>query len=195
MKAICFACLLLGMSSHLFGQRLTYCIDRHWKFYPGDTTGAQQPGFDDHTWRILDLPHDWSIEGTFQKDAPVGGRGGYLPAGIGWYRRTLTLPASARGKEIHIRFDGVYMNSEVWVNGHSLGKRPNGYISFIYTLTPYLRAGQNIIAVRVDNSLQPNSRWYSGSGIYRHVWLVGHLCHYASGGQRSCDGSGQNNCR
>lgn len=171
MKAICFACLLLGMSSHLFGQRLTYCIDRHWKFYPGDTTGAQQPGFDDHTWRILDLPHDWSIEGTFQKDAPVGGRGGYLPAGIGWYRRTLTLPASARGKEIHIRFDGVYMNSEVWVNGHSLGKRPNGYISFIYTLTPYLRAGQNIIAVRVDNSLQPNSRWYSGSGIYRHVWL------------------------
>src|SRR5580658_5174505 len=165
------ACLLMALSLIAHGQRLTYNLDRNWKFYLGDTTHADEPGFNDRTWRNVSLPHDWSIEGTFNKDAPAGGRGGYLPTGIGWYRKTLTLPAAAKGKNISIRFDGVYMNSEVWINGHLLGKRPNGYISFGYELTPWLRTGKNVIAVRVDNSLQPNSRWYSGSGIDCHVWL------------------------
>jgi beta-galactosidase len=146
-------------------------LDQSWKFYQGDTSLASTTTFNDKTWRSVDLPHDWSIEGPFAHDAPTGGGGGYLPTGIGWYRKTFALPSSARGKQVSIQFDGVYMNSEVWINGHSLGKRPNGYISFVYDLTPFLKRGSNTIAVRVDNSNQPNSRWYSGSGIYRNVWL------------------------
>jgi beta-galactosidase len=172
MKAIYFlACLLPALNLTGYGQRLTYNMDRNWKFYLGDTTHANEPHFNDRTWRTVDLPHDWSIEGTFNKDAPASGRGAYLPTGIGWYRKTLTLPAATKGKLISIRFDGIYMNSMVWINGHLLGRRPNGYITVIYKLTPWLHSGTNVIAVRVDNSLQPNSRWYSGSGIDRHVWL------------------------
>ena len=122
----------------------------------------------------LNLPHDWSIEGEFSEKNPAGFGGGALPGGIGWYRKTFTLPATANGKSVFIDFDGVYRNSEVWINGHYLGKRPYGYISFEYELSPYLNYGnqKNVIAVKVDNSQQPNSRWYSGSGIYRNVWLT-----------------------
>ncbi len=146
-------------------------IDANWKFNLGDAKDAQNITFNDAAWRNLDLPHDWSIEGEFDQKAPTGGGGGYLPTGIGWYRKTFKLPATAKGKQVAIQFDGVYQNSEVWINGHYLGKRPNGYISFVYDLTPYLKANNNVLAVKVDNSKQPNSRWYSGSGIYRHVWL------------------------
>ncbi len=146
-------------------------MDRNWKFFLGDDKAASDINFNDNSWRLLDLPHDWSIEGEFKKDEPTGGGGGYLPTGMGWYRKQFVLPPSVKGKQISIQFDGVYMNSEVWINGHSLGKRPNGYISFVYDLTPYLTKGKNTLAVKVDNSKQPNSRWYSGSGIYRHVWL------------------------
>jgi len=152
-------------------SRYHLLMDRNWRFFLDDDSTASRTAFNDNAWRVLDLPHDWSIEGEFKKDAPTGGGGGYLPTGIGWYRKQFALPSSVRGKQISIQFDGVYMNSEVWINGHLLGKRPNGYISFIYDLTPYLTKGKNTIAVRVDNSEQPNSRWYSGSGIYRHVWL------------------------
>jgi beta-galactosidase len=152
-------------------SRYHLLMDRNWKFLLGDDKAAPETNFDDHTWRLLDLPHDWSIEGEFKKDAPTGDGGGYLPTGIGWYRKQFALPSVAHGKQVSIQFDGVYMNSEVWINGHHLGKRPNGYISFVYDLTPYLITGKNTLAVRVDNSEQPNSRWYSGSGIYRHVWL------------------------
>jgi len=137
----------------------------------GDDSSASKTAFNDNSWRLLDLPHDWSIEGEFKKDSPTGGGGGYLPTGIAWYRKEFVLPSSVHGKQVSIQFDGVYMNSEVWINGHYLGKRPNGYISFVYDLTPYIIKGKNTLAVRVDNSEQPNSRWYSGSGIYRHVWL------------------------
>jgi beta-galactosidase len=146
-------------------------MDRNWRFFLGDDKTASDNSFNDKGWRTLDLPHDWSIEGEFKKEEPTGGGGGYLPTGIGWYRKQFKLPPSAKGKLVNIQFDGVYMNSEVWINGHYLGKRPNGYISFVYDLTSYLTTGTNTIAVRVDNSNQPNSRWYSGSGIYRHVWL------------------------
>jgi len=146
----------------------------NWKFILGDPAGAEAPNYSDDTWRILDLPHDWSIEGEFSKDNPAGTSGGALPDGIGWYRKSFTLPLSDTGKKVFVEFDGVYMNSTVWVNGHFLGKRPYGYISFQYELTPYLKYGQekNVLAVRVDNEKQPASRWYSGSGIYRNVWLT-----------------------
>jgi beta-galactosidase len=149
-------------------------MDFGWKFLLGDPAGAQAEKFDESGWRAVDLPHDWSIAGSFDENAPAGGGGGYLPTGIGWYRKIFRIPDSLKGKKIAIDFDGVYEDSEVWINGHSLGKRPFGYIGFSYDLTPYLNFGQqdNVIAVRVDNSVQPNSRWYSGSGIYRHTWLT-----------------------
>lgn len=145
-----------------------------WKFALSDSVqDYSSPDSDDSTWRILSLPHDWSIEGDFSLDNPST-PGGALPGGIGWYRKTFTLPETDRGKVVYVDFDGVYRNSEVWINGHSLGFRPNGYVSFRYDLTPYLRYGSqpNVIVVKADNSEQPNSRWYSGSGIYRNVWLV-----------------------
>ena len=148
-------------------------FDDGWKFSRGDFPGAQAPEFRDDPWSAVDLPHDWSIAGPYAEQEPTGGSGGYLPTGIGWYRKTFTLPSSAAGKRVQISFDGVYQRSEVWLNGQSLGMRPYGYISFAYDLTPHLKPdGPNVLAVRVDNSLQPNSRWYSGSGIYRHAWLV-----------------------
>jgi len=145
-----------------------------WKFHLGDVLDGQNPRFDDATWRDLSLPHDWSIEGEFSEDNPATPGGGALPGGIGWYRKSFQANSQDSGKLFYIRFDGVYQNSEVWINGHSLGIRPNGYISFQYDLTPSLNFGNsldNVLAVRVANSPQPNSRWYSGSGIYRNVWL------------------------
>lgn len=145
-----------------------------WRFQPGDVQTAQLPEFDDSGWRILNLPHDWSIEGEFSKDHPAKVNGGALPTGIAWYRKNFQVDHSWQQKMVFIDFDGVYRNSEVWINGHFLGKRPYGYSSFRYNLTPFLKFdGQaNHLAVRVDNSTQPNSRWYTGSGIYRNVWLV-----------------------
>jgi len=145
-----------------------------WKFHLGDILHGEDPQLDDRSWRILDLPHDWSIEGEFRADHPATPGGGALPGGIGWYRKTFFLPEADRGKLIFVDFDGIYRNGEIWINGYYLGKRPYGYSSFRYELTPYLHYGDtsNVIAVRVDNSQQPNSRWYSGSGIYRNVWLV-----------------------
>ncbi|MEP6911695.1 MAG: beta-galactosidase GalB [bacterium] len=151
----------------------TINFNKDWRFNLGDVTNGQALDLDDSKWRALNLPHDWSIEGEFSEKNPAGFNGGALPGGIGWYRKTFNLPEAAKGKFVFIDFDGVYRNSEVWINGHFLGKRPYGYISFQYDLTPYLNvAGKNVIAVKVDNSQQPNSRWYSGSGIYRNVWLT-----------------------
>ncbi len=172
-------------SGQVHGQgRQRLLMDFGWKFTLGDPTGAEKTDFDDSKWRELDLPHDWSIEGPFQQDAPTGGSGGYLPTGVGWYRKHFTLTEDASDRSVWIEFDGVYMNSDVWLNGHHLGNYPFGYNSFHYDLAPYLAKGENILAVRVDNSLQPNTRWYSGSGIYRHVWLTVanplHLAHWGT---------------
>jgi beta-galactosidase len=143
-----------------------------WKFNRGDVTNAQATSFNDSSWTSLDLPHDWSISLAFDQSSPGGSSNGYLDGGIGWYRKTFTLDQSSNGKEILIDFDGVYMNSQVWINGTSLGTRPYGYTSFEYDLTPYVSfTGNNVIAVKVNNN-QPNSRFYSGSGIYRNVWLT-----------------------
>ncbi len=155
-------------------QRQRYAMDPGWRFVVGDPAGADRPGFDDRSWRRVDLPHDWSIEGAPSEPAPGGGSMGYFPSGIGWYRKAFRLPDGARGRdrEVWLEFDGVYMNSDVWINGHHLGRRPFGYASFGYDVTDHLVSGVNVVAVRVDNSRQPNSRWYTGSGIYRHVWLT-----------------------
>ena len=152
-------------------QRQRLSMDPGWRFTLGDPAGAERPGFDDRQWRRLDLPHDWSIEGTSRQDAPAGGRGGFFPTGIGWYRKAFRVPAAAKGRVVWLEFDGVYMNSDVWINGFHLGTRPYGYSSFAYDVTQHLVSGVNVVAVRVDNSRQPNSRWYTGSGIYRHTWL------------------------
>jgi beta-galactosidase len=148
-------------------------IDFDWKFTKGNVDNAQTVRFDDSEWQSVDLPHDWSIYGPFDTKAESGRSGAYLPTGVGWYRKTLTIPAADNGKQISIEFDGVYEYSEVWFNGHSLGLRPYGFISFSYDVTPYVNfSGENTIAVKVDNSRQTNCRWYSGSGIYRDVWLT-----------------------
>jgi beta-galactosidase len=161
-------------SAVLLQGRAVIPFDAHWKFFPGDDSAAHTPGYDDARWRVLDLPHDWSIEGPFSKEAPSTIQEGALPTGIGWYRKSFSTQAAWTGKEVYIDFDGVYCNSEVWINGHYLGKRPSGYSSFRYILTPYLnpKAQKNTLAVRVDDSAQPDSRFYTGSGIYRHVRLV-----------------------
>jgi beta-galactosidase len=168
-------CALVVVSSAAIAQhRQTLDFDRGWRFHLGDVANGQDMALDDSSWRALDLPHDWSIEGEFSRQNPAGAGGGALPGGIGWYRKTFTVPATDTSRRVFLEFDGVYRNSEVWINGHYLGKRPYGYSSFSYGLTPYLRYGAdgNVVAVRVDNSKQPNSRWYSGSGIYRHTRLV-----------------------
>ncbi|TDI69613.1 MAG: DUF4982 domain-containing protein [Bacteroidetes bacterium] len=148
-------------------------FDFDWRFSKGDFPKASEEDFDDSKWQQIDLPHDWSILDTFSKENPTGRPGGFASGGIGWYRKNFTLNKNDASTKVSIEFGGVYENSEVWINGHFLGKRPFGYISFNYDLSPYLNYdGENIIAVRVDNSKQPNARWYTGSGIYRHVWLI-----------------------
>jgi len=153
--------------------RIISDFDKGWKFKLGDDSMASQRIYADAKWRKLDLPHDWSIEGNFSQTYPTTTQGGALPTGTGWYRKDFLIPATWNKKKVSVEFDGVYCNSEVWINGHYLDKRPYGYSSFSYDLTSYINPGKtNTIAVRVDNSRQPNSRWYTGSGIYRHVRLV-----------------------
>lgn len=148
----------------------------NWSFYlqqPADTTNYAAVGYDDSKWRKLDLPHDWAIEGNFSESNPSGTGGGALPGGIGWYRKTFDTPSDMKpGDRVFVDFDGAYMNASVYVNGKLLGTRPYGYASFSYDITDCLNnKGSNVIAVKVDNAEQPNSRWYSGCGIYRNVWL------------------------
>lgn len=142
-----------------------------WSFQLGDNAQASQPDFDDSDWKNVKLPHDWSIEGEIKKDNPSGSQGGFYPGGIGYYRKPFQLQKAWKDKLVLITFDGVMSNSEVWINGKSLGQRPNGYVGLTYNLTPHLKEGSNVIAVKADNSAQPNSRWYTGCGIYRNVWL------------------------
>ena len=181
MKKIGLLVIVVLIANNLFAQlqhRKVENFNKDWLFYYADTTDRKDiyknASYGDASWRKLNLPHDWSIELGFSKDNPASPEGGALPGGIGWYRKTFLLPEADKGKNISIEFDGVYQKSEVWINDHYMGLRPNGYISFQYDLTPYLKFGsqKNVISVKVDNSKQPNSRWYSGSGIYRNVRLV-----------------------
>ncbi len=166
---------ILLLLSCVLGMTARDCqlFDDNWLFVLGDDESMASPSYDDSQWRKLNLPHDWAIEGDFSAGNPSGAGGGALPGGIGWYRKHLVLsgndPMTSR---VSITFDGVYMNSTVYVNGKEVGTRPYGYSSFEYDITSFVKEGDNVIAVKVDNSDQPNSRWYSGCGIYRHVWLT-----------------------
>ena len=169
--ACCLGCIENSTADSLPREKEKFDFD--WKFSKGDFPDASRKDFDDSQWQQLDVPHDWSISDTFSEDNPTGRSGGYASGSVAWYRKNFTLNDKDASSIISIEFGGVYENSEVWVNGQYLGKRPFGYISFNYDLTPYLNLeGENVIAVRVDNSKQPNARWYTGSGIYRHVWLI-----------------------
>lgn len=171
--------LLLLMGLNLFGGGITTQVRQHknfnmdYKFILSDHPEYREPGFDDAGWRKLNVPHDWNIERDYQPDAPRGYRTGFFPEGIGWYRKTFTVDASKANKQFVIQFDGVYMKSEVFVNGEYCGNRPYGYATFQYDITDHLKFGkENVIAVRVDNSVPAGSRWYAGSGIYRNVHLI-----------------------
>lgn len=148
-------------------------FNSNWSFHLNDSLIDKDTIGTSTKWRTLNVPHDWSIEGKFDEKSPAGYGGGSLNGGLGWYKKTFKIASEDINKTITIAFDGVYKNSEVWVNGHYLGKRPNGYIGFQYEISPYLNYGDknNEIIVKVDNSKQPNSRWYSGSGIFRNVWI------------------------
>ncbi len=148
-------------------------FDFGWKFTLENPTDAYLEDYDDSGWRSLDLPHDWSVEGKVDRNNAMGNDGGYYPDGIGWYRKTFTLPASFEGKKLRLFFEGVYERSEVYVNGVKVGGHPYGYMSFYCDITDAVEfGGKNVLAVKADNSHQKNCRWYSGSGIYRHVWLL-----------------------
>ena len=172
MAALCVCSVLMVQA------RDRECFDRGWLFLLADSAQMSEVDYDDHAWRRLDVPHDWAIEGDFYAGNPSGAGGGALPGGVGWYRKHFKIEKedlqffNLSTFQFFLEFDGVYMNSTVYVNGHEVGFRPYGYSSFEYDITPYVHEGENVVAVRVDNSDQPNSRWYSGCGIYRHVWLT-----------------------
>ena len=172
-KKIWGVVLMSGLLALPLSAREHRSFDRGWLFTLSDSTEMYQPSYSDGHWRRLNLPHDWAIEGDFSPSNPSGASGGALPGGIGWYRKHFSVNPKEKYDRFTITFDGVYMNSTVYINGHKLGTRPYGYSTFEYDLTPYIyKKGDNVIAVKVDNSDQPNSRWYSGCGIYRHVWLT-----------------------
>ncbi len=167
--------VLCAAATPVLGEPGVQSFDADWRFLKGDAEGAEAVDFDDAAWRSLDVPHDWSIEGPYDRDAAVGRGGSYLPSGVGWYRKTFKLAAENAERKVFVEFDGVMSHSTVWVNGKELGQRPFGYASFRYELAPHLKFGEgaeNLIAVRVDNTRQPASRWYAGAGIYRHTRLV-----------------------
>ena len=164
----CSLCLVGSVTAQRARQVVLFTDG--WKFHHGEILNGESESFDDADWRTVELPHDWSIEGPFSKEWASGT--GFLPGGIGWYRKKFNVDNTSSEKKVFLYFDGVYKNSEVWLNGHSLGKRPNGYIPFQYELTPFLKKGKNTIAVRVDHSKFADSRWYPGSGIYRNVYMI-----------------------
>ncbi|MFB9075991.1 sugar-binding domain-containing protein [Flavobacterium procerum] len=146
-------------------------INDNWKFNLQDVSDAKNTNFDDAKWQNVNVPHDWSVKG--QLSPTLASCQGYLPGGIAWYRKSINIPQSKSGEKVYLYFEGVYNRSEVFINGKSLGKRPNGYISFAYDATPFVKfGGENTISVRVDHSQSADSRWYTGSGIYRNVWVV-----------------------
>ena len=171
-----FAALCLGVNAadSAAVSREIIPLDAGWRFQLGDDPAAKTPALNDSAWRTLEVPHDWSIEGALNPAPGGDAEGGFFTHGIGWYRKTFTLPATAAARKVVVEFDGVYMNSDVWINGQFLGRRPYGFIGFRYDLTEYLKTDgtPNVLAVRVDDSAEPSTRWYNGSGIYRHVRLI-----------------------
>ena len=171
-KIIIFIILMSCTPFILLASRVKIDFNANWKFKRGDNSTYKNVVIDDKDWRIVSVPHDWSFEEGISKSGTQGQSGGYHDGGIGWYRKTFEMEANSKEKAIYIEFDGVYMNSEVWFNGHYLGKRPYGYISFRYEISKYVKEGQNTLAVRVDNSKEPSARWYHPCGIYAPVRMI-----------------------
>lgn len=169
-----FAAIALSAFLLVFADaRSVVSLDPGWSFYQGEVAGAEAVVFDDSSWRKLDIPHDWSIGGDFDQKAATTGSGGWLPSGVAWYRKDIELSAETKGQRVWVEFDGVMANSDVWLNGQHLGKRPNGYVSFRYDVTAHVKPGaSNQLVVKADTSAQPASRWYTGAGIYRHARMV-----------------------
>lgn len=151
--------------------RMVTRLNDGWRFYAGDAA-AWAPEYDDGGWRQLSIPHDWSVEGEISNRHPSSGSGGWVQTGVVWYRKHFNLPEIAVGRKFSVLFDGVSMLSSVWINGHFLGTHPYGFTPFWYDITPWVRAGENVLAVKADTSLQPYSRFYHGTGIFRPVSLV-----------------------
>jgi beta-galactosidase len=171
--ALAFFMVLLANHPFPAGASTTEPLDDHWFFLKADAPGAEAGQFKDSSWRTVDVPHDWSIEGPFAETNPAGGAGAFLPSGVVWYRKHFPLHDVPDTQHVFVEFDGVMANCDVWINGFHLGHRPSGYVSFRYELTGHVQfGGDNVLAVRVDTSEQPASRWYAGAGIYRHVRLV-----------------------
>lgn len=170
-KTIATGALLVVAGLQLNARTTLFNDD--WRFLLSDEeTAPAAADFDDKDWRTLSLPHDWSIEYAVDKDNPSGDDGGYAPSGVCWYRNSIDLPQESIGNKHQLYFEGAYMKADVYVNGHLAGTNPYGYSSFFVDITPYVKAGNNSIAVRVDNSMQKNCRWFSGAGLYRNVWLI-----------------------
>ncbi|SHM88784.1 DUF4982 domain-containing protein [Polaribacter sp. KT 15] len=172
MKNFFFFLVLLFEVFSLQSQRIETNFNNSWNFILADNSSFSKENIDDSSWQNLNVPHDWSFEKGVRKGGDQGQGGGYHDGGIGWYRKYFDVKKESLSKITYINFDGVYMNSEVWVNGNRLGKRPYGYISFRYDISKYLKEGKNTIAVRVDNSLEPSARWYHPCGIYAQVKLI-----------------------
>ena len=144
-------------------------INQNWKFHYGDVPEADYMGYDDRAWKDVTVPHDWSVEYPFDKCHASGT--GYLPGGTAWYRKHFILPDDIKGKRVRVTFDGVYKHSRVWINSNYLGSRAYGYANFTFDISEFVRAGENVISVRVEHEQVADSRWFTGSGIYRDVTL------------------------
>jgi len=173
MASLAILCLpVAGFGTALAAPRAVAELPEGWRFFQGDPEGAETPALDDSAWQAVSVPHDWAIAGPFDANAKAAGENGFLPSGVAWYRKVLDIRPQA-GRRYFVEFDGIMERSGIWVNGHHVGYRPMGYVSQRYDLTRHLRPdGKNVIAVRADTSAAPSSRWYTGSGIYRHVRLI-----------------------
>ena len=174
MKRLCLLLLglLLAVSAVRGGERRSELLNFDWRFRLGEQPGADRPGYDDSAWETVQLPHDASIYGPFVRDTLGGDRtNGFRPRHAGWYRKHLTIVRKPAGRRFLLEFEGVYRAAEVWVNGVRMGRQLNGYLDFEYDVTDALHEGDNLVAVRYDNRYKGSSRWYTGEGINRNVWL------------------------
>ncbi|WP_156323931.1 sugar-binding domain-containing protein [Bacillus sp. JCM 19034] len=147
-----------------------YNMNLDWKFLLGEEKKAWYKGFDDRHWRDVQLPHDWSVEAPFSKEHSSGT--GYLPGGIGWYRKSFHLQEDIKEKKVNLTIEGAYQNAKVWVNSYYLGYRPYGYSTFSYDISDFVHSGHNVLSIRLDRPSTSDSRWFTGTGIYRNVYLT-----------------------
>ena len=164
--------LFIFLHTRAYGQGTISALNNNWKFTQEDQSAFSKPDYDEINWETLNVPHDWAFQNGIRREGAQNQGGGYHDGGVGWYRKTIQVNKKTLNKTVYLEFEGVYMNSEVWINGNFLGKRPYGYISFRYDVSKYLKKGDNTIAVRVDNSLEPSARWYHPCGIYAPVKLI-----------------------